>query len=298
MLRRFAWATLGFNVIVILLGAVVRATGSGAGCGASWPTCGGELVPSNGSTATWIEFSHRAVSGVALIAVIVLALLAFRTTARGELVRRAAGWSVVAIISEAAIGAAIVLFEWVADDASLARTVAVPLHLVNTFILLAALSATAWWLGHEPSAPPAVPSSLKWAGIGMLAIAATGSVTALADTLYPAESLVDGLAQDFSSSGTFLTQVRILHPVVATLVGAYVAFLGFTRVAPGRQQIIGLSMVAIVGTQIFAGIANVVLLAPLWMQIVHLALADGLWILLVLFVLAQVPDRQLAVADN
>ncbi len=298
MLRRFAWATLGFNVIVILLGAVVRATGSGAGCGASWPTCGGELVPSDASTATWIEFSHRSVSGVALIAVIILAWMTFRTTGRGKLVRRAAGWSVVAIISEAAIGAAIVLFEWVADDASLARTVAVPLHLVNTFILLAALTTTAWWLGHEPSAPPAVPASLKWAGIGMLAIAATGSVTALADTLYPAESLLDGLAQDFSSSGAFLTQVRILHPVVATLVGAYVAFLGFTRAAPGPQQIVGLSMVAIVGTQIFAGIANVVLLAPLWMQIVHLALADGLWILFVLFVLAQVPDRQLSVANN
>ena len=204
----------------------------------------------------------------------------------------------VAIISEAAIGAAIVLFEWVADDASLARTVAVPLHLVNTFILLAALTTTAWWLGREPESPPVLQSSLKWAGIGMLAIAATGSVTALADTLYPAESLIDGLTQDFSSAGTFLTQVRVLHPVIATLVGAYVAFLGFTRAAPGHQQIIGLSMVAIVGTQIFAGIANVVLLAPLWMQIVHLALADGLWILFVLFVLVQTPDRQLSVASK
>lgn len=298
MLRRFAWVTLGFNVIVILLGAVVRATGSGAGCGVSWPTCGGEFVPSDASTATWIEFSHRSVSGVALLAVMGLAWMTFRTTARGKLVRRAAGWSVVAIISEAAIGAAIVLFEWVADDASLARTVAVPLHLVNTFILLAALTTTAWWLGREPESPPVLQSSLKWAGIGMLAIAATGSVTALADTLYPAESLIDGLTQDFSSAGTFLTQVRVLHPVIATLVGAYVAFLGFTRAAPGHQQIIGLSMVAIVGTQIFAGIANVVLLAPLWMQIVHLALADGLWILFVLFVLVQTPDRQLSVASK
>jgi heme A synthase len=294
MLRRFAWATLVFNLIVILLGANVRATGSGAGCGASWPTCEGRLIPSDASVATWTEFTHRAASGVALVAVFVLAAWVFRSFDKGSLVRSAAVWSIGAILSEAAIGAAIVLFEWVANDSSVARLLAVPLHLVNTFVLLAALTVTAWWVDHSPAARPAVPRPLWWAGLGLLLVAATGSVTALADTLSPAASFSDGLAQDFSSAGTFLTQVRVLHPVVATLVGAYVAFLGLTRARPGHQQTIGLVIAAIVGTQVFAGIANVLLLTPLWVQIFHLALADCLWIMFVLFVVDESPDRESA----
>lgn len=295
MLRRFAWFSLGFNVFVVLLGAVVRATGSGAGCGASWPTCDGEVVPTNGATATWIEFSHRATSGLALLLVLLLVVGVLRTVERGALVRKAALWSIGAIISEAAIGAVIVLFEWVADDASVARAVAVPMHLVNTFVLLAALTTTAWWLTDPPVIRPVIPNSMKWGGLGLLLVAATGSIAALADTLHPAASLSEGIAQDFTSSGTWLTQIRVLHPAMATLVGAYVAYLGLTRARPGRQQGLGLALAAIVGTQVFAGIANVVLLAPVWLQLVHLALADGLWIVSVLFVIAGSRDRETAV---
>lgn len=295
MLGRFAWGVLVFNVFVVLLGAVVRATGSGAGCGANWPTCEGQMIPTDAATATWIEFSHRAASGVALLAVIVLVAWAFRTTGRGGLVRKAAGWSLVAIISEAAIGAVIVLFEWVADDSSLARLVAVPLHLVNTFVLLASLTVTAWWVDRVPASAPRPPTSYKWAGIGLLVVAATGSVTALADTLFPAATLLDGIAQDLAGSGNVLTQVRVIHPVVATMIGAYVGFLGLTRARPGRQQTIGLVLALIVGAQVFAGIANIVLLTPLWLQILHLALADGLWIMFVLFVVeASISDREVA----
>lgn len=295
MLGRFAWGVLVLNVFVILLGAVVRATGSGAGCGANWPTCDGQVIPTDAATATWIEFSHRATSGVALLAVIALVVWVFRATGRGELIRKAAGWSLVAIISEAAIGAVIVLFEWVADDSSLARLVAVPLHLVNTFVLLASLTVTAWWVDHGPAEAPRLPTPYKWAGVGLLVIAATGSVTALADTLFPATSLMDGIAQDLVGAGNVLTQVRVIHPVVATMIGAYVGFLGLTRARPGRHQKIGLTLASIVGVQVFAGIANIVLLTPLWMQLVHLALADGLWIMFILFVVeASISDRQVA----
>ena len=295
MLGRFAWGVLVLNVFVVLLGAVVRATGSGAGCGANWPTCDGQVIPTDAATATWIEFSHRAASGVALLAVIALMIWVFRTTGRGELIRKAAGWSLVAIISEAAIGAVIVLFEWVADDSSLARLVAVPLHLVNTFVLLASLTVTAWWVKNGPSETPRLPGSYKWAGVGLLVIAATGSVTALADTLFPATSLMDGIAQDLAGASSLLTQVRVIHPVVATMLGAYVGFLGLTRARPGRHQKIGLVLASIVGAQIFAGIANIVLLTPLWMQLLHLALADGLWIMFILFAVeASISDRQVA----
>ncbi len=136
---------LGLNVVVILLGALVRATGSGAGCGRSWPTCVGQVVPPlEGATA--IEFTHRAVSGLALIAVGVLAVLVWRNVPRGEPARTGAALSVIAIVGEALIGAMIVLAEWVADDTSTARAISVPLHLLNTFFLLAALALTIFWL--------------------------------------------------------------------------------------------------------------------------------------------------------
>ena len=74
----YAWAVLGFNLLVILWGAFVRATGSGAGCGSHWPLCNGEVLPRAPALATLIEFSHRLTSGVALLLVIGLVVGAWR----------------------------------------------------------------------------------------------------------------------------------------------------------------------------------------------------------------------------
>ena len=143
---RFAWAVLAYNVAVILWGAYVRATGSGAGCGAHWPLCNGEVVPRAASVATLIEFSHRATSGLALLAVAVLVVATFRTCRAGHPARAGAVMSGVLILTEAAVGAGLVLFQLVADNATMARAMFVAVHLLNTFLLLAALTLTAWWL--------------------------------------------------------------------------------------------------------------------------------------------------------
>jgi hypothetical protein len=189
-LRTFAWMVLGWNLLTILGGAVVRATGSGAGCGRSWPTCQGTIVPRlEGATA--VEFTHRAVSGLALLSVIALAVAVFRAFPKGALVRRGALLAVVAIIGEALIGALIVFSEWVADDASVARAMAVPLHLVNTLFLLASLTLTIVWLGPQPPRSR-IADHRRWfatGAVGMVLIAATGAVTALADTLFPKEGV-------------------------------------------------------------------------------------------------------------
>ena len=145
-LARLAWGVIGWNVLTILLGAVVRATHSGAGCGRTWPTCGGELVPAlEGATA--VEFTHRVASGLALVLVAALAVKVLRSRAPGHPARRSVLWAGAAIIGEALIGAVIVLYEWVGRDDSLARVISVPLHLVNTLVLLAALTLTARFLG-------------------------------------------------------------------------------------------------------------------------------------------------------
>ena len=145
-LARFAWFVLAYNVAVILWGAYVRATGSGAGCGAHWPLCNGEVVPRAPQVATVIEFSHRFSSGLTLIAIAVLVVWIFRVCAPGHPARLGAVLSGVLIVTEAAVGAGLVLFRLVADNASMARAMFVGVHLLNTFLLLGALTLTAWWV--------------------------------------------------------------------------------------------------------------------------------------------------------
>lgn len=271
-LARFAWGTLAFNVVVILMGAVVRATGSGAGCGPSWPSCQGRVLPAlEGATA--VEFTHRALSGVALVLVAILALWVLRRVGRPHQARITAGLSLVAIVGEALIGAAIVLFEWVADDASVARAVTVPLHLVNTFFLLAVLGLTAHLVGDgAPLRPSQHPAARRWLTAGAAAfvlIAATGAVTALADTLFPKKG---GTAAEVEH---FLTDLRVLHPIVATVVVLAAAF-GLVQRGLGGRAVNRLS--ALVGAQFLTGFLMVASGLPLWLRITHLAVADVMWV--------------------
>ena len=275
--RRLAWTALIWNLIVILLGALVRATGSGAGCGASWPTCDGVIVPElEGATA--VEFPHRAASGIALLLLAWLVIRVFRTSAKGTPVRKAAVLSGVGIISESLIGAIIVIFEWVENDASLARAISVPVHLVNTLILLAGLTLVVYWVERERIVRLDRPLSRPI--FGMLLIAATGAVTALADTLFPAESVIEGITEDFSATSSWLTRLRILHPVAAILIG-----IGAARWVRSNVWDVGGSggtaarvVVGVVFAELVVGVINVATLTPIPVQLVHLLLADVLWI--------------------
>ncbi|MFZ0627268.1 MAG: COX15/CtaA family protein [Acidimicrobiia bacterium] len=278
-LAGYAWFTLVFNVLVILLGARVRSTGSGAGCGRSWPTCQGQVVP-NLEGATAVEYLHRAASGVGLVLVILLGVLVWHYVDKGSPARLGAGLAVISIVGEALIGAMIVLAEWVAEDASVARVVAVPLHLVNTLFLLASLTLTAFWLsGGRRLAPRAHPSIRKWVGLGGLAIvllAASGAVTALADTLFPK----DGRSALVSHPAHFLTDLRVIHPILAVLaasIGWYVS--GKSRSPRPRAARL---LPVMVGLMLLSGSLNIALGVPVWMQLVHLLLADALWITYVL----------------
>lgn len=278
-LARYAWFVLVFNVGVILLGALVRATGSGAGCGSSWPTCQGEIVPEfEGATA--IEFSHRAVSGIALLLVVILAVGVWRKTDKGSPARLGATLSVIAIVGEALIGAAIVLAEWVAEDASVARAVSVPLHLVNTLFLLAALTLTAHWLsGGRRLDFRANPRITRWVilgGVALVLIFATGAITALADTLFPKEAAT----ADVAGEAHFLTRLRVIHPILA-LAAALIAWW-LSRLRGLGKSTASLAAPVIVAVMLLSGVLNVALGVPIWMQVVHLALADALWIVYVL----------------
>jgi len=288
-LSRFAWITLTWNMLVILWGAFVRATGSGAGCGAHWPLCNGEVVPRAPAVETLIEFTHRLTSGVALLLVFALAVWVFRQRTKGHPARRAAAASVLLILTEAAVGAGLVLFHLVGENESVARALFMAVHLVNTFLLLAALSLTAHWCGSDA---PLRRDALRRDGwvfgitfFAMLLVGTSGAIAALGDTLYPAQSLLAGLAQDLSPTASLLVRLRVLHPMLAIAGTLVVAFAGArvlrSAVEPASRRW-AWAVAALAAVQLGVGLLNVVLLAPVWMQIVHLLLAEALWIALVL----------------
>lgn len=292
-LNRFAklsWGVLIYNLLVVLWGAYVRATGSGAGCGSHWPLCNGEVLPVNPQIETMIEFAHRLSSGLAFLLVLALFILAMRNYPQGSTVRLGAGLAMFFIITEALVGAGLVLFEWVADNVSIGRVISMAVHLINTFLLLASLALTAWW---SSGGQPVQIKGRRWQTwafligfLGIILIGVTGAITALGDTVFPAESLIEGVRQDFSPTAHFLLRLRIWHPIISIMVGFYLMFLsGLTAMFSQDKMIKRIAVVLSVFfvTQFIAGLVNLILLAPVWMQIIHLLLADLVWITLVLF---------------
>ncbi len=281
----YAWAVLAYNLVVIMWGAFVRATGSGAGCGSHWPLCNGEVIPRAPTTETLIEFSHRISSGLALLSVIILLVWAYRAYPKGHAVRTGAVIAMIFMIIEALVGAGLVLFEYVATNVSIARAWWMAGHLVNTFLLLAALALTAWWAsGH-------VKPSLRGQGwfvwalvpgfLGMLILGASGGVTALGDTLvYTA-----GMRPEDSAVLTALVDLRIYHPLLAFLVGAILlvtALIAVRRRPAQDVNKLAWLMGAFYIAQLLVGALNVALKAPVPIQLVHLLLSNLVWITLVL----------------
>ena len=283
----YAWATLAYNIGVILWGAYVRATGSGAGCGEHWPLCNGVVIPRAPSAATIIEFSHRLTSGIALISVVVLLIWVMRTCRKGHPARRGAAWTVFFMLTEAAVGAGLVLFQLVADNATTARAMFMAVHLLNTFILLGWLTLTAWWLsgGGEIRVREhgATATALGIGAFGLLLVGVSGAVAALGDTLFPHASFAEGLAADLSATSHLLIRLRILHPAIAVVTAVLLLFGAPRLVRGGAARLSGRIVAGLAAAQLVVGAVNVALLAPVWMQLVHLLVADLLWIAFVLF---------------
>lgn len=303
--RRFAGFLLVFLLGVIVFGAWVRITGSGAGCGEHWPSCHGQLVPRTPTQATVIEYTHRLTSGLLGLLALALPVWAWQGFPPGHAVRRFSLGTLALVVVEAAIGAGLVKNRLVVDDASVARAVVVALHLVNT-LLLTGCAALTLALASMPSSSaralrsmsrrgsgsdasrssPAtsVPAVPLWAFgvvlVGLCAVAASGAVTALGDTLFPVA--VGATEQSGVPAGHFLVQLRVVHPILASIVVC--ACLALARaLAPGaetRSWAIALGGLSCV--QLVLGALNVLWRAPGWLQLVHLLVAQLLWISAVL----------------
>ena len=300
-----AWGFLAYNALVILWGAYVRASGSGAGCGSHWPTCNGEFIPRPKTIATVIEFSHRLSSGLALVLSVVLAAWAFRIYPSGHRVRKASIVSLGFMMGEALIGAGLVLFQLVAHNQSAKRGLSMSLHLVNTFFLLASVVLMAYFASGGRALRIRQQGFVKWpiavALLGVLVVGTSGGIAALGDTLFPVHSIGEGIAQDFSPSAHLFLRLRVLHPMFATACGVLVVGAG-TVARSLRPNDRGVSICSRVLTglfmvQLLVGLANVGLLAPVPLQLVHLFLADSVWIGLVLLAATTLAEDAHLVAD-
>ena len=284
----FTWVVLGWIMIVILWGAYVRATGSGAGCGQHWPLCNGEVLPQAPDVKMMIEFTHRVLSGGALLLIAIMVIWGFRITNREHPVRKGLTAAGILILIESLLGAGLVLFELVEENSSVARAFAVALHLANTFLLVGSLALTAYWASGGKDVQIKGQGAKAWllgAGlIGMLLIGMSGAVTALGDTLFPVQSLAEGINADMDPNAHFLVRLRVYHPIIAVLIAGYslylVRMLYNQNQGLARKMLIALVFIGVV--QLSAGLINLLLLAPIAMQLIHLFTADLVWITYIL----------------
>jgi heme A synthase len=302
---RFAWALLAYDVGVVAWGAYVRATGSGAGCGRHWPLCNGEIMPRAPRVETLVELSHRVSSGAALVLTAILLVWSLRAYPRGHVVRRGAAAAATFMIAEVLIGAALVLFELVARDASAKRALSVSLHLVNTFLLLASTAVTAWWASGGAPIRLRGHGAVAWTTglplLAMLFVGTSGAVTALGDTLFPSASLASGFARDFAPGAHLFLRLRALHPLLAAVTAAMIVVAaGITRTLRPTRSVRNLTRTAasLAVAQVAAGLLDVATLAPVWLQMVHLVLADAVWLALVLSGAAALSETHMVSADR
>ncbi len=286
---RFVQGILAYNLLVILWGAFVRASFSGDGCGAHWPSCGGQLFPTTAETGKLIEYTHRISTFVVVPLIIAQVIFAFKLFPKGHRVRSGSVACFLFTFSEALIGAVLVLYKLVAHNPSVYRVIADSTHLINTFLLVASLTLTAWWSADQPAIrlrdQGAVVPALGAVLAGSLLVGISGHIAALGDMLFPSATLMQGLRADFSPAAGFLVHLRPMHPFLSVGLGIYAILLSrmISRERPELQTPrFARYCIQLFVLQLAAGCVNLLLSAPIWMQIAHLFLADLLWINLIL----------------
>ena len=275
-LNNLAFTGLVLCVISILAGAVVRGTGSGDGCGASWPTCNGNIVPSSLDSSAIIEYTHRVFSGLLLLVTFLLFIYCKRYSSN-RLLQRCSGALLFFVVLEAIIGMVIVLQELVAYNTSLTRLIAVPIHLVNTFSLLALYIVLYSVLRNNIQQIKFIYNKrFLCSCLIFLIVAGLGSITALADLLYPSESFIEGVQMDFSETSQLLTRLRILHPIGASILLLWM-FSESSRLFKEEGILFAKNLNRLSVIVSLVGVLNVFVNINIFLSILHLLFADALW---------------------
>ena len=281
----YLWGILLFTVAVIISGDIVQATESGAGCGDSWPKCDGTLIPAFADVHVAIEFIHRMLTSVLSFGYLGLLIGGYLLFGRRHPVWRSILFSTTILLVEILLGASLVLFGWVEDNATWGRVIADSFHVVNTLVLLGSLVLIIFL--SRPDGGILVAKSnpkrryLIFAMLIVILITVTGTINSLADTLY----LSDHVVVEETPIAQLLVSVRAIHPLIAIIGGfAIIGLLYLVIEEPSAQKsALGFAVFGVIFLQFLSGVFNIVLLTPVETQIIHLGLADTLWILLVFF---------------
>lgn len=283
--KKFAFSLLIYTILVILWGAWVRISHSGDGCGDTWPLCHGRLIPEAERGKTWVEYGHRLMSGIYGLVVIYFWWVARKIYQPGHFARKAALATLIFTITEALLGAKLVLFKLVTTNDTPYRAFVMALHQVNSFMLtgavaLVAVAALSEAEIQKPSSAKQVYRFFPWL---IVVIGITGAWASLSNSLFPTDNLWDGFMADFSSDSHFLIRIRGLHPLLALLGGGGLALYFWLKAQTAELAVIqkrSLQMSLLLIFGILFGIATLLLHAPVWMKIVHLALAHSIWVVL------------------
>jgi cytochrome c oxidase assembly protein subunit 15 len=280
-------ALLFYTLLVIVWGAWVRISKSGDGCGDTWPLCRDQWIPTVSHLPTWIEFSHRLTSGLFGIFVLVATIAAFRIFPRGHRARTFAVATLFFTVTEALLGANLVLAGLVKDNASVQRAAIMSLHFLNSLLLTGSVTLL-WFFSRADRWQRTIVARqykllLLGLGLAVLLIGMTGTIAALSTTLFPSHSLLEGLTEDLNGQAHFSVRYRWTHPALAIGLGSLL-FLALTllRSAPWRSPLKGKLPFFVLFALAF-GMMTLLSLSPVWMKLVHLLIAHGVWILLLLF---------------
>lgn len=287
--KKFAFGLLIYTLLVILWGAWVRISHSGDGCGDTWPLCHGQLIPEAERGKTWVEFGHRLTSGIYGLVVIYFWWVARKLYPAGHFARKMAWATLIFMITEALLGAKLVLFGLVTTNDTPYRAFVMALHQINSFMLTGsvALVHASAELNEALRAPSRLDRRYRLFPWIIVIVGITGAWASLSNSLFPTDNLWEGLMADFNADSHFLIRLRGLHPLLAIVGGGGLALYFWIKgqtseVLILQRRSLQMSLTLVAG--ILFGIATLLLHAPVWMKIVHLALAHCIWVVLLQWV--------------
>lgn len=287
--KKFAFGVLFYTLLVILWGAWVRISHSGDGCGDTWPLCHGQLIPEAEQGKTWVEYAHRLMSGIYGFVVIYFWWASRKIYPSNHVARKMALATLIFTITEALLGAKLVLFKLVTTNDTPYRAFVMALHQVNSFMLTGAIALTfaASSLEKDLKAPHSEDRRYQLFPWLIVLIGITGAWASLSNSLFPVENLWEGFLADFSSESHFLVRLRGLHPLIALIGGGGLALFFWVKAHTAESLLLerrSYQMSLALTTALAFGILTLLLHAPVWMKIVHLALAHTIWVLLLQWV--------------
>lgn len=296
--KKFAFGLLIYTLLVILWGAWVRISHSGDGCGDTWPLCHGQLIPEAQQNKTWVEYGHRLMSGIYGFVVIYFWWVARKIYPPGHFTRKMALATLIFTITEALLGAKLVLFGLVTDNDTPYRAFVMALHNLNSFMLTGVIAlAMASTLLETEKLPAPTPQDRKYRLFPwvIVLIGITGAWASLSNQLFPAENLLDGFLEDFSTDSHYLVRIRAFHPLFAVVGGGSLALFFWLKAQTSEHFLVqkrSLQMSLCLSVALVFGVLTLLLHAPVWMKITHLCLAHITWVVLlqwVYFMRAQAP---------